>query len=128
MELEQPCYCCSGKEYSHCCEPFITLKENPNTAEQLMRSRYTAYALANAIYIVNTTHPKTRHAHNKKAILQWAKENIWLQLEIVASEESRVVFKAHFKDIEGNVYIHYEDSLFEILGGKWYYVSGTFNE
>lgn len=128
MELDQPCYCCSGKEYSDCCEPFITLKEDPNTAEQLMRSRYTAYALANAIYIVNTTHPKTRHSHNKRAILQWAKENTWLQLEIVRSEESRVVFKAHFKDMDGNINIHYEDSLFEILGGKWYYVSGTFSE
>lgn len=128
MGLDIMCYCCSGKAYSDCCEPFITLKENPNTAEQLMRSRYTAYALANAIYIVNTTHPKTRHSHNKKAILQWAKENTWQKLEVISSEESRVVFKAYFKDSEGLECVHYEDSLFELLGGKWYYVSGTFSE
>ncbi|MEK6509662.1 YchJ family protein [Myroides sp. C4067] len=128
MEQHQPCYCCSGNAYSECCEPYVTNTKAPSTAEQLMRSRYTAYALANAIYIINTTHPKTRHFHSKKAILQWAKENTWQRLEILVSEESRVVFKAYYKDAEGNVCEHYEDSLFEMLGGKWYYVSGTFKE
>lgn len=128
MESNQACYCCSSKTFVDCCEPIIALKREATSAEELMRSRYTAYALANATYIINTTHPKTRHFHSKKAILQWSKENTWQQLEVVISEENRVVFKAHYIDSEGNVCVHYEDSLFELLGGKWYYVSGTFQE
>lgn len=128
MESDQLCYCCSGKAFADCCEPLVTLKANAMTAEELMRSRYTAYVLTNATYIINTTHPKTRHFHSKKAILQWAKENIWQRLEVILSEENRVVFKAYFKDREGNVCVHYEDSVFEKLGDKWYYVSGTFEE
>lgn len=53
MESDQHCYCCSGKTFADCCEPFVTLKANATTAEELMRSRYTAYALANATYIIN---------------------------------------------------------------------------
>jgi len=128
MESDQLCFCCSGKTFADCCQPIVTLKMEASTAEELMRSRYTAYALINAAYIINTTHPKTRHFHSKKAILQWAKENTWQRLEVISSEESRVVFKAHFMDRDGNVCVHYEDSLFEMLGGKWYYVSGTFSE
>lgn len=128
MDVGEPCYCCSGRTFQECCEPFVMLKENAPTAEALMRSRYTAYVLANATYIINTTHPKTRHFHSKKAILQWAKENVWERLEVVISEEYRIVFKAYYKDNKGISFEHYEDSFFEILGGKWYYVSGTFKE
>ena len=123
---ESRCFCESGKEYQHCCQVFIESKELPATAEQLMRSRYTAYVLVKATYLVETTHPKVRHMHSKKAITQWAKENKWTGLEVIKSDASTVEFKAYFIDSEQEAHCHYEYSTFEKLGEKWYYVSGTY--
>lgn len=122
------CYCGSDLTFDLCCQPFLENKAIPDSAEKLMRSRYSAYVVANARYIIDTTHPKTRHFHSRKAILQWSKENTWDKLEIILSEANRVVFKAYFKDSGEKRQIHYENSLFEKLGDKWYYVSGTFEE
>lgn len=122
------CYCGSDLTFDLCCQPFLDNKAIPDSAEKLMRSRYSAYVVANARYIIDTTHPKTRHFHSRKAILQWSKENTWDKLEIILSEANRVVFKAYFKDSGEKKQIHYENSLFEKLGDKWYYVSGTFEE
>lgn len=128
MEQVEKCYCGSDLTFELCCEPFLNNKVIPDSAEKLMRSRYSAYVVANARYIIDTTHPKTRHFHSRKAILQWSKENTWEKLEIILSEVNRVVFKAYFKDSGEIRQIHYENSLFEKLGEKWYYVSGTFEE
>lgn len=128
MEHQEKCYCGSGISFDTCCRKFLELKAFPETAEELMRSRYSAYVLANAKYIVDTTHPKTRHFHSKKAILEWSKENVWQKLEVVKAEGNQVVFKAYFKDRNGSDQIHWESSVFERLGGRIYYVSGSFNE
>ncbi|MTG97528.1 hypothetical protein GJV76_05165 [Myroides sp. BIT-d1] len=128
MTESKLCYCGSEMTYENCCGRFLSAKEKPTTAIELMRSRYSAYVLANAKYIIDTTHPKVRYQHSKKAILQWAKDNVWLKLEIVSSGESQVVFKAFFMDQQGVEHEHYENSLFEKLGDQWYYVSGTFKD
>jgi SEC-C motif-containing protein len=108
--------------------PFLQGAQNPTTAEALMRSRYTAYVVANATYLIDTTHPRTRHLYSKKSILQWAKENQWMRLEIESASALQVVFRAYFKDTKGQEHQHYENSTFEFLGEKLYYVSGTFEE
>ena len=50
------CPCRSGKQYEVCCQPFHQGKK-PDTALQLMRSRFAAYALCMPDYIIHTTHP-----------------------------------------------------------------------
>ena len=45
------CPCCSGKLYEECCESFHSKKEFPKTAEELMRSRYAAFAIPNGDYL-----------------------------------------------------------------------------
>lgn len=120
--------CPCGSEYTveQCCMPLLKGKQQPATAEALMRSRYTAYVLADANYLLDTTHPRMRHLYSKKSILQWAKENQWLRLEIESATELEVVFRAYFKDSSGQEHQHYEHSTFAQLGEKLYYVSGTF--
>jgi uncharacterized protein YchJ len=39
-----------------CCQPLLDKTAKARTAETLLRSRYTAYALKNADYIADTTH------------------------------------------------------------------------
>jgi len=54
------CPCNSGKKYSLCCNRYHLDHLNPPTAEALMRSRYSAYALNKLKYIYNTWHKDTR--------------------------------------------------------------------
>ena len=56
------CLCGSGKVYAECCEPFHLKQRFPETAEQLMRSRYVAYALQLKSYLLETWAETSRPA------------------------------------------------------------------
>lgn len=120
------CPCCSGKLYEECCKPYHSKKEFAPTAEKLMRSRYSAFAIPNGDYLWGTTLPSKRKFHNKIDLETWGKENLWTKLEILKSEEKEVEFKAHFTDKFGKEQIHHELSTFKKIDKKWYYVSGKF--
>ena len=60
------CPCCSGRKFETCCSPFISGSASPQTAEQLMRSRFAAYVKKDAQYIIRTTHPLNRAAAGSK--------------------------------------------------------------
>lgn len=112
--------------FENCCEPFLKKVEIPQTAEQLMRSRYSAYVTQNADYLVETTHPSTRKFHKKEDILQWSKSNNWVRLEILKTSENIIEFKAYYIDGELLAQIHHEKSTFKRSDGKWTYVDGKF--
>ncbi len=127
------CPCNSGDLFQHCCEPVI-LNSNASTAEQLMRSRYTAYATGNAEYLFETAHPKHRKGLTIKGISDWAEENNWLNLEITFTSRGSiqdvagtVEFKAYFTDKKGVDQIHHERSEFVKENEKWYYTTATFD-
>jgi len=46
--------------FSECCQPFLETAALAQTAEQLMRSRYTAFVLENEGYLLSSWHPQTR--------------------------------------------------------------------
>ena len=120
------CPCGSGKTYQNCCEPYHTEKEIPKTPEQLMRSRYTAFAMVLPEYLVDTTHSSTQKNNGFSDIEDWAKSNIWLKLEIVFAKDNKVRFRAYYKDKVGEIYEHDELSTFVQENGKWFYVDGEF--
>ena len=124
--MENLCPCCSGKLYEECCELFHSKKEFPKTAEELMRSRYAAFAIPNGDYLWETTLPNKRKFHHKTELENWGKENTWTKLEIIQSSEKEVEFKAYFTDKFGQENIHHERSTFKKVDKKWYYVSGKF--
>lgn len=97
----------------------------PLTPEMLMRSRYCAYALHLADYLVATTHPSVRHLHSKNAILAWAKANVWLRLEICDADKDIVEFKAFYTH-QNILQIHHERSTFLKDKGQWFYLNGTY--
>jgi SEC-C motif domain protein len=127
------CPCQSGKEYTECCEPYH-LGQLPEYALTLMRSRYTAYAMGLADYIINTTHPdNTQYLQDRK---QW-KEQIqnfcdqtqFLGLEILDKVSGeKVCFVTFTAKLEQNGQDtgFTERSRFEWLGGRWLYHSGEF--
>ena len=126
--MENLCPCCSGKLYEECCELFHSKKKFPKTAEELMRSRYAAFAIPNGDYLWETTLPNKRKFHHKTELENWGKENTWTKLEIIQSNEKEVEFKAYFTDKFGQENIHHERSTFKKVDKKWYYVSGKFLE
>ena len=122
----QPCYCGTASSFENCCQPVIEGIRTAAAAEELMRSRYSAYCIQAADYLVATTHSSTRKFHKKSDILDWSKANTWLKLEIISSTENTVAFKAFYLDERLNAQMHQEKSTFVFENGYWYYVDGIF--
>jgi len=129
------CPCGSNKKYKKCCKIFHngTL---PKTALELMKSRYSAYAVGDSKYIMNTTHIlNTDYSEDKKIweenIQNFIKDSNFNALEILEFEdgtpESFVTFKANI-DINGVDSTFTEKSKFIKENEKWLYVNGDFNQ
>lgn len=115
------CSCGNKKSFENCCEPLLLGKVIASGAEQLMRSRYSAYVHQKIDYLIETTHSSTRKLYKKKDIENWAKESKWLKLEILFSSENLVEFKAYYQDKVGKIHEHHEKSNFIFEGGKWFF-------
>jgi SEC-C motif-containing protein len=131
MDPDLICPCCSGKKYCDCCRIYHQGKL-PKTAQALMQSRYSAYALNNIDYIVRTTHPRnSAFAQNLEAwrqeIFNFALHTDFEKLEILDAKEGKekatVVFIAHLKS-QGEDVTFTEKSYFAKVDGKWLYVNG----
>lgn len=119
------CVCGSEKEQKNCCELIIKGIKKAETAEELMRSRYTAYTQLNVAYIIETTLPKMRKYYSPAGILEWAKNSTWLKLEILELKETTVKFEAHYLDENKFPVTHKEHSTFKKENGNWYFVDGN---
>lgn len=123
MTSETLCACNSGNIYAECCQPYHLKNAIAKTPEQLMRSRYCAYALNLVDYLWETTHPAKRHLYSKADIESWARQNHWLRLEILNAAKDMVEFKAFYQ--QGlRQFVHHEKSTFKKDANKWYYFSG----
>lgn len=126
---EQRCPCGLG-DYRHCCQPLHLGHSKAQSAEQLMRSRYSAFAQHEIGYIVQTTALGQQNALDIKAIADWSKANQWLKLEIVQAQEkinknhAQVEFKAHYHDGK-NAQVHHEVSHFVKFQDAWYFLDPT---
>lgn len=121
------CPCCSGKSYEECCKPYHTGEKHAPTAETLMRSRFSAFAIPNGEYLMETTLPGKRKYHNKRDLQEWGEINEWTKLEIIQTPAlNHVEFKAYYTDEDGHSQIHHEFSVFQKMHERWYYVSGEF--
>lgn len=123
------CPCCSGKTYEECCQPFHKGDKTPPTAEALIRSRFSAFAIPNADYLWETTLPSKRKFHDKAELQEWGEINTWTKLEIIRTPAlNQVEFKAYYTDQDSKPQVHHEFSYFQLIKGRWYYVSGDFVE
>jgi SEC-C motif domain protein len=123
---DRTCYCGSHKSFATCCELYIKGIQKPETAEALMRSRFSAYATNQIDYLLETTHVSQRKYYSKVEIKLWATSNKWINLEIMNTTENTVTFKAYFLDDKLLAQIHHEKSAFIFENGSWFYVDGVF--
>jgi SEC-C motif-containing protein len=112
------CPCGSGKSINECCEPYLKGDQLAPTAEALMRSRFTAHAMGNAQYLLDSWHPSTRpESIDIDPAMQW------IRLSILNSNTDQVEFVAIYR-IQGRAHKLHENSHFIFEGGKWFYVDG----
>lgn len=123
------CPCNSGLKYHKCCEHFIQQKVFPQTALELMRSRYSAHVFKNVVYIIYTTIQQKRSNINLVQLKSWLDKSEWIKLEIIdfkgGKKKSIVEFKAFYAS-EGQIIVHHEKSYFKKVLNKWYYDLGVY--
>jgi SEC-C motif-containing protein len=117
------CPCLSGLPYVECCEPLHRGDAAAPTAEQLMRSRFSAFAVGDARYLLATWHPRTRpQTLELDAHLRWYRLDI---LDRTAGGpldmHGEVEFEAFWSspDDRGS---QRERSRFVREGGRWHYL------
>lgn len=91
-----------------------------------MRSRYAAFAVGDADYLVRTWHPSTRPSG-----LRLTPDQRWTNLEIVAvsggglfDDAGTVEFRAYYTEA-GQADVMAERSRFSRVEGQWYYLDGV---
>lgn len=119
------CPCGTKNPYDQCCGRFHR-GELPSTAEQLMRSRFTAFALGLADYLLTTWHPSSRPDG-----VEFDPNLTWRKLQIVdtvagrgSDREGIVEFRAAFRSADGSGVMH-ERSNFVYESDRWFYIDGV---
>lgn len=121
------CPCHSSKLFSKCCQPFLSAALKARTVTQLMRSRYSAYALGGyGDYLYQTWHPDGRGALLPIDLdLSTVR---WTHLEVLQAQQSgntgSVEFIARFSQADGGAGTHHEVSAFVRVSGQWLYRDG----
>jgi len=125
------CPCGSDIDYSKCCEPIINGKKPADTAEKLMRARYSAYTKLKMDFVFDTTHPDHRQGYDHDGTRQWAENSQWDGLEIISTQlgekndtSGTVEFIARYHDKE-NSHVHHESASFKKEGEKWFFTDGV---
>lgn len=128
--LEDNCPCGLKASFKECCHPYLEKNQKADTAETLMRSRYSAFVTANAEYIYETHDPATRDQVNIDDIKKWSEESVWEGLEILKTEKGNSEDQAGIVDfiakysVNGKKTNHHEISTFTFKEGKWYFTDG----
>ena len=126
---EELCPCGSGKSYAECCEGIIKGARLAASPEELMRSRYTAYAKHEIRWLKDSLEATQRTDFDEPSVEAWSRESEWLGIEIrqTKTEEEKnigwVEFIARFK--QGNVTRnHHELGEFHKVNGAWFFYDG----
>jgi len=122
------CPCGSKRDYATCCEPFHKGTSAPETAEELMRSRYAAFVKVEITYLKNTYWPKFQRSFDEAGYRSRATHSAWLGLEILekeagsAADTTGTITFIATSLINGTLDRQREKSLFKKKSGRWYYV------
>ena len=127
---------CGGGAYNRCCGPLIAREQVAVTAQQLMRSRYSAFALAardpEAVEHLLRTHPETGQtaAARRKAIKESCRNIQWISLKVLDCQDGSpldqhgtVTFEARWRDRDRREGVLKECSRFgRGESGEWLYL------
>lgn len=133
------CPCGSEKRYEDCCGPIIAGTAKPETAEALMRARYSAYVKCEVDFLLDSLHPDGAAGVDRESTKAWAQNADWHGLEILSTaaggpkdETGEVEFVAKYT-MQGEPQRHHERAMFKRAPagkdgsalGPWKFVDGT---
>lgn len=124
---------CGSASYALCCQPLHLRQQHAQSAEQLMRSRYSAFAKTEIDYIVATTAVGQQSALDVAALRAWSVANQWVGLKILAVDakigkrHASVQFEAHYHDGK-QAQCHQELSYFVQQNQLWYFIDPTLDQ
>lgn len=125
------CPCGSGAPYADCCEPILSGLRPAETAEKLMKARYSAYVGVQTDFLFETTHPDHRQGYDRNGTREWAESAEWEGLEIVGSQGGReedsagdVEFIARYR-LKGALHEYHESAHFKRDEGRWFFTEGA---
>jgi SEC-C motif-containing protein len=118
---EVQCPCGSGEAYDGCCGPVVRNERPADTAEELMRSRYSAYALGDVDHLFRTWHPATRPDDlSEVPPLEWRGLEI-LEVDEGGPADDHGVVEFVARHAGGELH---ERSRFVRRAGRWVYLDG----
>ena len=127
------CPCQSGKDFDDCCGPILAGTAKADTAEALMRSRYTAHVKDDFEHVAKTHAKAAQSDYNISAAKAQNKNTEWVGFEVteivdggVDDKTGTVMFAARYQE-EGEVRMHRERAVFAREKGNWVYVDGKIN-
>jgi SEC-C motif-containing protein len=127
------CFCHSGLPFEQCCEPYLQGLSSPDTPEQLMRSRYSAYVTSNYQYVLDTYTVNQRKSLILEDLQQGGNEAQWLRLDVLNAHthkddlSGQVEFVAYYQ-VNDTKYKLHERSTFYRENNLWRYDNGTLFE
>ena len=124
------CPCGNPLPIDECCGPLIAGDRLPETAEALMRSRYTAFATGEIDYIHDTHDQNSTEELDRDATRAWSQKSEWIGFELLGIEgggadddTGKVEFIARYR-MQGDEYAHHETATFERNEGRWFFLDG----
>ena len=118
-----PCPCGSGKTFGECCEPVLLQQRRAETAEELMRSRFTAHAVGDGLHLHRTDLETVKQPFNEDELgegPQWTRLVINAHETGVKPDLAFVDFTAFYRVEGGEAPLH-EKSEFVRVKGEWFY-------
>jgi SEC-C motif-containing protein len=125
MDATRRCPCGSGEVYGECCGPRHDGTAPAPTAEDLMRARFSAFAVGDAAYLRSSWHPSTRpRGVEPDTTVRWTRLEIVERIGGREGDETGIVeFRAHHIR-DGRSEVLHERSTFLRAGGAWVYLTG----
>lgn len=118
------CFCGLKKDFDACCGAIISEQKTALTAEELMRSRYSAYVKGDGKYLLLSAIQENQSQEDIASIEEFSNSVHWLKLDVIKTTETTVEFKAYYRDANGIQVLH-EKSNFLKKDGMWKYTDGA---
>ncbi|MDH5391765.1 MAG: YchJ family metal-binding protein [Gammaproteobacteria bacterium] len=119
------CYCGSGELFEVCCQLRHLVHERADTAESLMRARYSAYVLGMTEFLNRTwlDGDGVESAADLKVVNWCGLDIVSTRAGMKSDSEGWVEFKAYFIEHDRLFCLH-ENSHFVQNQGHWFYKEG----
>ncbi len=123
------CPCGNKKLYKYCCGMYLSGEKKPETAEKLMRSRYTAFCQGNIDYLMATLHQDRRSQRDFAELTKNINQTQWLGLTVINTNKGKKNDAIGYVEFEAIYQVNeprqlHERSKFIKDNGQWFYVEG----